>query len=257
MLIAHLSDSHIGSDGTGMNGAVDTLSQLEKVVQEINNLPVMPDVALFTGDLTENGCYEGYKQLRGALEKLSMPCYLTTGNHDSPEAMKKAFNYKSESPYLQYAIELYPLRLIALDTYVPNQIGGRLCSERLEWLQEKLSEQPEKPTIIFMHHPPFLSGIPSFDKHLLEGAEELGEIVEKNPQIKRILCGHLHRSICVDWHGTIVNSAPSIAAQIVPDFSKDSNFAITSESASYLLHLWQNDTLISHVCSIPCVSSNS
>ena len=57
------------------------------------------------------------------------------------------------SPFFHYAVEDDPIRLVGLDTSVPGHHHGMMCEERLRWLDETLSAQPDRP-MIFMHHPP-------------------------------------------------------------------------------------------------------
>ena len=105
---------------------------------------------------------EEYAVLNRLIEPLRMPVYAIPGNHDERRAFKEAFAahtyLPSDGEFLHYAIEDYPLRLIGLDTTIPGEEGGMMCAERLSWLDARLSEERERPTAIFMHHPPFLTG---------------------------------------------------------------------------------------------------
>jgi Icc protein len=65
-----------------------------------------------------------------------------------------------------------------------------------------------------MHHPPFATGITHMDNFGLDNAAELAEIVVRHPQVERILCGHLHRTIDRRFAGTVAGTAPSTAHQI-------------------------------------------
>jgi len=149
--------------------------------------------------------------------------------------------------FLQYVIEGYPVRLIGLDTLVPGEKGGVICEERLAWLATRLAEAPDQPTVIFMHHPPFITGIRHMDVQGLEGAEALGEVVRRHPQVERVLCGHVHRPIQVRWHGTVASIAPSTAHQVILDLRDDGPSAFAMEPAAYQIHVWRPGTgLISH-----------
>src|SRR5882762_4144952 len=53
-----------------------------------------------------------------------------------------ADGYLPADGFLQYAIEDYPVRLVALDTLVPGEGGGLLCGERLAWLDQALASAP-------------------------------------------------------------------------------------------------------------------
>ena len=56
-----------------------------------------------------------------------MPVFVIPGNHDAREPLRAAFGgdgYLPADGFLQYAIEDYPLRLVALDTLIPGEGGG-------------------------------------------------------------------------------------------------------------------------------------
>ena len=81
----------------------------------------------------------------------------------------------------------------------------------------------------------------------LDGAAGFGAIVERHPQIERVLCGHLHRPIHMRWRGTVVMTAPSTAHQVVLDLRPDGPLAFVMEPPAYLLHSWDAATgLITH-----------
>jgi 3',5'-cyclic AMP phosphodiesterase CpdA len=71
-----------------------------------------------------------------------------------------------------------------------------------------LAQQPERPTVIAMHHPPFTTGIGHMDDMGLVNPQVLEAVVKKHPQVERILCGHLHRSIQRRFAGTLATTCP-------------------------------------------------
>jgi 3',5'-cyclic AMP phosphodiesterase CpdA len=110
-----------------------------------------------------------------------------------------------------------------------------------------LAEAPERPTVLFMHHPPFRTAIEHMDVIGLNGAEALGALVERHPQIERILCGHLHRPIQVRWRGTLAATAPSTAHQVVLDLRPGADGAFALEPPGYQLHVWTPEAgIVSH-----------
>src|SRR5207244_13210507 len=121
-----------------------------------------PDAIVSTGDLVESGEPEEYEHLRALLAPLRMPVFAIPGNHDAREPMRQAFGgdgYLPAQGFLNYVIEDYPLRIIGLDTLIPGEGGGVLCPDRLRWLDEILARATERPTLVMMHHPPFVTGI--------------------------------------------------------------------------------------------------
>ncbi len=200
------------------HGVADTAPALATAIDQIMKLDPLPDVVLATGDLVDQGRPEDYQQLRRCLEPLTMPVYLIPGNHDDRAALRAEFGgdgyLPAEGEFLRYTVDDYPLRLIGLDTPIPGVESGEICGAQRQWLEARLSEAPDKPTIVFMHHPPFGTGIPFMDRQGCAGREALEQVVHQHPQVERVLCGHQHRSVQVAWGGTIAVVAPSTAYQM-------------------------------------------
>ena len=255
MLICQISDLHIKTPGKLSYGVVDTSGMLKRCVDHILALKQQPDILVATGDLTDFGRPDEYAHLRELLAPLPMPVYLIPGNHDLRENMVTAFpdhRYLTQAlPFIQYAIEDLPMRLLAIDTVIAGAGGGELCATRLAWLKQKLEAAPDRPTVIIMHHPPFKTFIGHMDDIGLNNAEGLKAIVERHPQVERILCGHLHRPIQVRWAGTLASTAPSPAHQVALDLSADAPSQFVMEPPAYQLHQWHPDSgLVSHTAFI-------
>jgi 3',5'-cyclic AMP phosphodiesterase CpdA len=251
MLIAQISDLHIRPYGQLAYRRVDTAWHLGRCVEQILEMKPAPDVVVATGDLVDAGDPDEYRHLRDLLAPLPMPVYLIPGNHDAREPLAREFSHHGYLPrgggFLHYAVDDYPVRLVALDTLLPGKGGGLMCEERLAWLAARLDEGPPRPTMIFMHHAPFATGIAHMDELGLDGAAEFGAIVERHPEIERVLCGHLHRPIQMRWRGTLVMTAPSTAHQVVLDLRPDAPLAFVMEPAAFLLHAWDATAgLITH-----------
>jgi 3',5'-cyclic-AMP phosphodiesterase len=250
MIVAQLTDTHIRAPGRLAYRVVDTAACLRRAVAHLGALRPRPDAAVATGDLVDGGHPDEYRHLRELLAPLPMPVYLVPGNHDNREALARAFADHGYLPrhggFLQYAVEHHPLRLIGLDTVVPGSGAGRLCPERLAWLDAQLAAAPARPTVIFMHHPPFATGIDHMDSIGLDGAEAMAAVVRRHSQVERIICGHLHRPIQVRWAGTLASTAPSTAHQVVLDLSAHGPAAFNLEPPAVQLHLWHGGVLVSH-----------
>jgi 3',5'-cyclic AMP phosphodiesterase CpdA len=251
VLIAQITDMHIKPEGALAYKRVDTAGFLARAVDHILHLDPRPDVVLATGDLVDRGTAEEYQRLRHLLVPLPMPVYLIPGNHDDREAMRREFAdhlYMPRDGFIQYVVDDGPVRLIALDTLIPGKGGGRVDAERIAWLDARLAEAPTKPTLLFMHHPPFMTGIAYMDAIGLDGADNLAQVVRRHVQVERVACGHLHRSIQSRWAGTVASTAPSTAHQVVLDVREDADLGFTLEPPSYALHLWREGLgLVSHV----------
>src|SRR4051812_22246666 len=162
MLIAQLTDLHILPPGRLAQGRIDPAACLSRAVAALARLDPQPDLALLTGDLVDGGRPEEYGLLKELLAPMPCPYFVIPGNHDDRGALTDAFRKARYLPrdggFLDYAVEDWPVRLIGLDTLVPGEDGGALSAARLGWLDALLAGQPRRPTVLFLHHPPFATG---------------------------------------------------------------------------------------------------
>jgi 3',5'-cyclic AMP phosphodiesterase CpdA len=253
MLIAQISDPHIKLPGRLAYQRVDTAAMLSACVDAILRLDPQPDLILLTGDLVDLGSPEEYAHLKTLLAPLAQPLIAIPGNHDARDAMRTAFagdGYLPAHGFLHFAIDEHPLRIVGLDTLIPGQGGGELCAERLTWLDATLAARPEAPTLLLMHHPPFLTGIGHMDAIGLAGRDAFADIVARHAQIELILCGHLHRSIHARVGGRPVLTCPSPAHQVALDLRPDAPSCFRMEPPGFMLHRWAAGVLVSHVAAI-------
>jgi 3',5'-cyclic AMP phosphodiesterase CpdA len=210
---------------------------------------------VITGDLVDFGRADEYAHLRKLLSPLPMPYYLLPGNHDERGALRAAFTdhayLRQWQPYIQYAIDDWPLRIVAIDTVIPGEGGGRLDAERLAWLDRMLAAAHDKPTVVLMHHPPFPTLIGHMDRIGLEGSDALAAVIKRHPQVERILCGHLHRPIQYRFAGTIAQTSPSPAHQVALDLSPEAPSRFKMEPPGFQLHAWRKGIgVVSHTAYI-------
>jgi len=244
MLIAQITDTHIKADGKLAYGKVDTAGHLARAVETLNALQPRPDLVIVTGDLVDFGRIDEYERLKDLLSPLRVPYFLVIGNHDSRAELRAVFAghaYLHEGgAFIQYALEDWPVRIVAIDTMVPRQGGGALCAARLAWLDHALAQQPERPTVVAMHHPPFVTGIGHMDKLGLADPAGLAAIVARYPNVERIICGHLHRNIQVRFAGTVAGTCPSVAHQVALDLRDDAPSRFRLEPPGFQLHYWRD-----------------
>jgi 3',5'-cyclic-AMP phosphodiesterase len=255
MLIAQLSDPHVTVPGVLCKGFIATTAALRRAVAHLLALSPRPDVALLTGDLVDSVEPAGYQTLRETLAPLPMPLYAIPGNHDDRGLLREAFApdgyLPADGTFLHYTVERYPLRLIGLDTHRLGEVGGELCAERLAWLAARLEEAPQRPTLIFMHHPPFPTGL-LLDRYGFPGSAELGALIERHPQVLRIVAGHFHRPIQALWHGVQASTCPATAHQLGLDLQPDlPRPTVVMEPPALQLHLWSAETgVVTHTSPI-------
>lgn len=251
LLVAHLSDLHLGPPGWKLGGHVDTAACLTRALDRLQALRPPPDIVVLSGDLADGGSTEEYRYLRKLLARLEQPFFLMAGNHDRRAPMLEIFGGQAclpvERGFLQYSADVHGYRLLFLDTLDEGREEGILCPERLNWLKRELEAQPRTPTLIFLHHPPFTCGIAGMDAIGLKEPEGLKRTIRGSGQVKLLACGHVHRSIFTAWAGKPACVCPSPAQQIHLDLSGNTSLRYTLEPGGFLLHQLTGNAILSHV----------
>lgn len=254
MILAQISDLHVCRRGEKLSGFVDTAEYLSKAIASLNSLRPRPDALLITGDMVNNGDAEEYRLLRELLAPFKAPIYVIPGNHDNREALRAAFTdhaYLPREGPVQYVIDAFPVRIIAIDTVSPGKDYGELDATRLEWLANRLHENREKPTLIMMHHPPFNTGIGFMDAIALhEGATQFAQLIAEHHNVERILCGHVHRAIEARIGSAVVMTCPATCHQIPLELRVNGPVGFTLEPPGFRLHLWNGKQLVTHTAPI-------
>lgn len=243
MLIAQLSDLHVRPRGVLYQGLVDSNAMVEAAIRQLGELVPAPDLVIVSGDLVDEGAAEEYAVVREMLAAIRQPLLLIPGNHDEREAFREAFApfgpLPQAGPLHVIAADHGPVLVIGLDVTVPGAHHGVVDEAAAAWLSDALVQEPDRPTIIMMHQPPFESGIPFIDIYRCHGAERLASIIRTYPAIERVLCGHVHRFMQLRFAGTMLCTAPSTTTAIALRLTPDATPASYVEPPAFLLHDWQ------------------
>ena len=256
MIIAQISDFHVRPRGKRAYGGIDTNAMLDAAVAKIVSLDPAPDCVVCTGDLADCGLREEYEVIEQTLARLQMPAFVIPGNHDRREVMRaslaRSHRYLSqEADFLDYVIDDFPVRLIALDTVVAGRHAGEVCAEREAWLARTLERGRGRPTVLLMHHPPFRTGVSAMDPMMCRTQTSFAQLIARHPDIERIATGHYHRPIVVRWAGTIGFVAPSTAHQVALDLRENEPTRLVMEPPALALHVYREGVgMVSHVVPI-------
>ncbi|MDX5593474.1 phosphodiesterase [Pseudovibrio sp. SPO723] len=250
MIIAQLTDLHIKAEGRLAYGHVDTLGALARAVDHLNAFQPAIDLVVVSGDLGDYGTREEYAVLRKELDRLSMPYHVIPGNHDDYRVMREAFSdhdYLSQQGALTFSIEREGLRIIGLDSSVPGKSEGHFGADKQAWLKAELKAHEDQPTLIFIHHPPFETGIKHMDRIMLQNADEdFWPLFRDQVQVLHIACGHVHRNIDSMKNGIPVSIGSCVAHIVTLDLDPEGASSFTMDPPSLRLFYWNNDTLVSH-----------
>jgi 3',5'-cyclic AMP phosphodiesterase CpdA len=115
---------------------------------------------------------------------------------------------------------------------------------RLDWLEEKLSES-DKPTLIAIHHPPMKTGIGFIDMVGDLWYQEIKTILDRHPQVLKIICGHGHLDLSGRIGNIPVQMVGSIAHQLIAGRVIDEAPSFDNSRVPPMLHHWINDDIVS------------
>lgn len=217
MIVAQISDTHIVH---GVPDADRRVADLERTIADINALDPRPDVIVHTGDITHGGRPEDYALVASLFRAARAPVYVAPGNRDHREHLRAALAggacRAAGSPFLDYSIEDFAVRLIAVDTVTTASNKGDFCAERVRRLLERIDADRAKPIVAFMHHPPFVVtvGPDALNFTSPEPMHRLQQALQHSGRVIGVFCGHVHRSTG-GWIGAIrAMVAPSTATTL-------------------------------------------
>ncbi len=197
MIIVQISDTHIALDTPD---AEQRIRDFELTIADINRLDPAPDVIIHTGDIVHNGRQDEYAHSLATLAKARTPVYVLAGNKDDRVRLREAFSVygylAAGTDFVSYAIDQFPVRLIALDTLSARSNKGDFCLERVDRLIDLIDAETTKPIAIFTHHPPFEVTVGPERLHfeVPEAMARLRQALQHGGRVVGIFSGHVHRA---------------------------------------------------------------
>ncbi|MBW4563961.1 MAG: 3',5'-cyclic-AMP phosphodiesterase [Mojavia pulchra JT2-VF2] len=228
--IVQITDMHLFAAENHHLVGIPTRDSFQAVIERLKDLQPELDLLLLTGDLSGDGTVESYENLQNLLSPLKIPTYWVPGNHDCAIAMDEILNLGLLSR--RKSFERGKWNFILLNSSVPECVHGHLSAETLNWLDSQLKILSNYPTVIALHHPPFLVNSEWLDSSTLQNPEELFAILDNHPQVKLVLCGHIHQEFEYQRHNVHYLGTPSTCIQFKP---KSATFALEQKPPGFRL----------------------
>ncbi len=245
--IAQVTDMHIFASEQEQLLAMPTTESFHAVVERLRKLREELDLLLLTGDLSGDSTPQSYGNLQTLLNPLFLPSYWLPGNHDDLSVMNEVLNLGLVSR--RKCFERGGWNFILLDSSVAGEVHGFLSSETLEWLDLQLSMTVDKPTALALHHPPFKVNSRWLDNTGLQNSDDFFAVLDKYPQVRLVLFGHIHQEFYTQRQGVDYLGTPSTCVQFKP---KSRKFALDQKSPGFrLMKLYSNGTWESWVERVP------
>ena len=247
MKLIHLTDPHFVPPGKTLYGR-DPRITLDAAVADITTHHADADLVVITGDLTHWGEPDAFANLADGLAPLDMPIHVLIGNHDARDVLRQYFPDQPIDPngFVQSALDTPRGRFLFLDTMLDGTHAGHYCPDRCAWLADTLAASAEMDLYLFMHHPPFDTGLPYMDRIGLQQKEEFQAVIEPHKdRIRHLFFGHVHRPISGSWRGIPYSTLRGLNHQVWFDLETDA--AIGSfEPPAYCVVMIEDDTVIVH-----------
>jgi 3',5'-cyclic AMP phosphodiesterase CpdA len=191
--IIWLTDLHFGGDPDYFR--CDPVARLEAAIAMIQAEHTDAVACVISGDLTNDGDPQVFSSLAGQLSALPMPLLPIPGNHDNRDWLRAALPLPDGAMegFVQYRVPCGDVDVICLDTLIPGESGGELCPQRMAWLEKALAQDPDRPALVFMHHPPFSLGIGVMDQIRCANGDALLDLLAGSSKVLHLCCGHVHR----------------------------------------------------------------
>lgn len=241
--IAQITDIHLFADENQKLLSLATTQSFQAVIERLQKLRPQLDLLLLTGDLSQDGTLESYERVQNLLIPLDLPTYWLPGNHDCLSVMQQVLNSAPVSPRKAFAQGGW--NFILINSGVPGRVHGHLSPETLDWLDFRLELLGNEPTLIALHHPPFAVNSDWLDASTLQNPQELFVVLDRYPQVKLVLFGHIHQEFNRQRNGVHYLGSPSTSIQFEP---QSSSFSLDNEEPGFrLLKLYPNGSWITKI----------
>jgi len=184
MLIAHLSDIHVG-------GSRYRQDLLETAIAEVNSAE--PDLVVIAGDITDEGYPDQYPIAKTELAALKCRnVVMVPGNHDARNVgylgFEDTFGGRDTSTRLDLAG--LDVAVVAVDSSKPDLDTGEIGREHYGWIHEGFEGPADLRVFVCHHHLLPIPGTGRERNQVLDAGDVLS--VLRQAEVDVVLAGHRH-----------------------------------------------------------------
>ena len=227
VLLVQLTDSHLFADADGSLLGLKTAESLQRVIDLVRAEQPVVDLLLATGDLTQDATVEAYQRFRQMTDVLAAPARWLPGNHDDLIPMAEA---AVQSRLLEPVVDIGNWRITLLNSSVAGKAHGYLEDDQLQRLAQALSEAPERHHLVCLHHHPVPIGCEWMNAISLHNATAFWAVVDRFPQVRAVLWGHVHQTFDQERNGVRLLATPSTCLQFEPG---STDFKVSTQAPGY------------------------
>jgi 3',5'-cyclic-AMP phosphodiesterase len=226
--VIQITDTHLYAHSNGCLLGLNTEQSLESVIASIRARNTPQDLILATGDLVHDGTPQAYRRIFSHLKGFGVPVYCLPGNHDEANNLQ----HTMENGLIHYAEHAchQNWHFIFLNSTVPGSDGGHLSPENLRAMDRHLEAMPDTHTLVCLHHQPVMMGSRWLDSMAVDNADEFFTIIDRHPQVRGILWGHVHQQFDRMRRNVKLMATPSTCVQFLP---RSTAFAVDEAAPGY------------------------
>lgn len=222
LYFVHISDTHFGPAPDFTRHGHNAYACAERAVEIINNLPVVPDFVVHTGDIVYDPDPAAYRLAARLFERLQAPIYYVVGNHDRARdihhflPMGTKEDVCPDRDRLSYTFTGKGYRFLVLDGRGPDEISphGLYSPEELDLVRaEARAEGP--PLTVFTHYPTFPLNSIWMDAYMLaiNGPLLHEALLPARGRLRGVFYGHTHQHMQIRRQGILYVSVASTFSQ--------------------------------------------
>ncbi|REL27946.1 3',5'-cyclic-nucleotide phosphodiesterase [Thalassotalea euphylliae] len=196
--IAQFSDSHLFADKLGAHHGANVYQNLRTVCHDIADNSAV-DVAVFTGDLTQDHTLDSYQRFKEVVGDIlgDKTVYFLAGNHDDMAILDDVLCNAPFAQTKRFSRSNWQFHLLDSTSDTPaGYVDIAALKEQVHCANQHHYQDHHQPPFqfCFMHHHPIDVGY-FIDRHGLTNQDEFWQQINSWHALKGIACGHVHRDI--------------------------------------------------------------
>lgn len=226
--LLQITDTHLFANREKDLLGIKTVASYDAIIQHAAKYAGQCSAVLCTGDLSQDHSAQSYVDFSNRIKTLRMPCHWLPGNHDMQEIMLPSLLAEGLAQTKQIISEYW--QIILLDSQVSGVPYGHLSESQLSFLEQKLTQHPEKHTLIAVHHHVLPVGAAWLDQHILKNNDQFISLISKFDNVNAVLSGHVHQSFDKLENKVRYITSPSTCVQFKP---QSDDFAVDDKPPGY------------------------
>ncbi len=183
---ALLTDVHIS------NSNRKPLEDLTNSVNEINATDGI-DFVLVSGDVTESGDKRALKTVKSQLDRLTVPYYITSGNHETTWSESGVMDFSRVFGDNRFAFEYDSMLFIGFNSGpVLKMADGHVAPQDIIWAEKLLKEHAGQRVIAVTHYPLQFGDVDNW--------YDVTDLLRQY-NVQCVLGGHYHRNLVFNCDG--------------------------------------------------------